>query len=57
MTRCDLRTFALPLGVNPEFYNRMVLMDAARTIAPNHPMLKGFDDLEQALRTRNPEYF
>jgi hypothetical protein len=32
-------------------------MDAARRIAPNHPMLKSIDGLEQALRSRNPGYF
>jgi hypothetical protein len=32
-------------------------MDAARRIAPNHPMLRSIDELEQALRTRNPGYF
>jgi hypothetical protein len=32
-------------------------MDAARRIAPNDPMVKAFNDLEQALRSRNPEFF
>jgi hypothetical protein len=32
-------------------------MDAARRIAPSHPMLKSIEGLEQALRTRNPGYF
>jgi hypothetical protein len=32
-------------------------LDAARRIAPNHPMLKPADDMERALRAKNPEYF
>jgi hypothetical protein len=32
-------------------------MDAARRIAPDDPMVKTFNDLEQALRSRNPEFF
>jgi hypothetical protein len=32
-------------------------MDAARRIAPDHPMVKPFNDLEHALRARNPEFF
>ena len=32
-------------------------MDVARRIAPNHPMLKPMNDLEETLRTKNPEFF
>lgn len=31
--------------------------DAARAIAPGHPMLKRVDELEASLRRRRPEYF
>jgi hypothetical protein len=31
--------------------------DAARQMAPQHPMLKDFDKFEQMLVTRHPEYF
>ncbi len=32
-------------------------LDAARRIAPDDPMLRPANDLEQALRTKNPEFF
>ena len=32
-------------------------MDVARHIAPDDPMAKAFNDVEQALRSRNPEFF
>jgi hypothetical protein len=32
-------------------------MDAARRIAPDHPMLKPLNELEHTLRTKNPEFF
>jgi hypothetical protein len=32
-------------------------LDVARRIAPDAPMLRPANDLEQALRTRNPEFF
>jgi hypothetical protein len=32
-------------------------MDAARRIAPNHPMLKPLNELERTLRVKNPEFF
>jgi hypothetical protein len=32
-------------------------MDAARRIAPNHPMLKPLNELERTLRAKNPEFF
>jgi hypothetical protein len=32
-------------------------MDAARRIAPDDPMSKTFNDVELALRSRNPEFF
>lgn len=47
-----------------EFYYRSfemqeawACMDAARRIAPEDPMAKAFNDVEQALRSRNPEFF
>jgi hypothetical protein len=32
-------------------------MDAARRIAPDHPMLKPLNELEHTLRSKNPEFF
>jgi hypothetical protein len=32
-------------------------MDVARRIAPNNPMAKSFNDVEQSLRTKNTAYF
>jgi hypothetical protein len=32
-------------------------MDAARRIAPDHPMLKPLNELERTLRGKNPEFF
>jgi hypothetical protein len=40
-----------------EMQEAWACMDTARRIAPNHPMIRPFDGLEQSLRTRNPEFF